>query len=315
MKISQATSLYTIGLLIGVASLGYSLPARSSINTVNITASAASPSCADWKITGVCYWLYCSWRGCRIRTSTKVHHFIPEMVVSTYNNDKQSPWVEMQFANQGAMGGGYLSHPKKRYSQLTFKNAEAIGHPGGAFLNMINTMGYSCNSQTTPYMPYFLSALDYLAWNQNMPEMFYPEAMTPGMREVGQTGDMWGNLYPRSGSVSQQHDYKASAVIAQRVADIVSRDGQLHIYKSATAKSSDGYWPPGEVIEGNEKTHKWQMLSPNMSRSCTVFPNGGVTETYSSQLSNDESYSWTLWRPYSCCKRRGQRFLGSTDWN
>ncbi|HBP1008256.1 TPA: TIGR03756 family integrating conjugative element protein, partial [Pseudomonas aeruginosa] len=24
-------------------------------------------------------------------------------------------------------------------------------------------------------------------------------------------------------------------------------------------------------------------------------------------------YAWALWRPYACCERRGQVFLGSVD--
>ncbi|HEB0595863.1 TPA: TIGR03756 family integrating conjugative element protein, partial [Pseudomonas aeruginosa] len=27
----------------------------------------------------------------------------------------------------------------------------------------------------------------------------------------------------------------------------------------------------------------------------------------------DGEYAWALWRPYSCCQRKGQIFLGSTD--
>ncbi|HCF4369869.1 TPA: TIGR03756 family integrating conjugative element protein, partial [Pseudomonas aeruginosa] len=27
----------------------------------------------------------------------------------------------------------------------------------------------------------------------------------------------------------------------------------------------------------------------------------------------DGDYAWALWRPYSCCQRKGQIFLGSTD--
>lgn len=69
-----------------------------------------------------------------------------------------------------------------------------------------------------------------------------------------------------------------------------------------------------EVKEGEAKTHKWQMLSPKMSKSCSIFPDGHLTDTYADKLSDTENYSWTLWRPYTCCKRRGQKFLGSTDW-
>lgn len=302
-----------LALVMAIPSFNSIAVEGSEINTASIMASSASPSCADYKIVGICYWLRCTFWGCSVRTSMKVHHFIPEMVISSYNNDNQSPWTEMKGINIGVKGGEYRS-PTKKYNQLTFKNAEAIGHPGGLFLNMISSMGYSCESQTTPYMPYFLSGLDFLAWRHNMPEMFYPEALTPGMREVSKNGDLWGNIYPRGGSVTQVHDYKAAAITAQRIADIISRDFQPHVYFPATSKQRAGYWPPGEVKEGNKKTHKWQMLSPKMENSCAIFPDGSPTSSYSSKLSNKNNYSWALWRPYACCKRRGQTFLGSTDW-
>ncbi|WP_315941019.1 TraU family protein [Avibacterium paragallinarum] len=49
-----------------------------------------------------------------------------------------------------------------------------------------------------------------------------------------------GNIYPRGGVVTQVDDYKASAVIAQRVADIVTRTGQLHIYQPAARTGGAG---------------------------------------------------------------------------
>ncbi|WP_442780631.1 TIGR03756 family integrating conjugative element protein [Avibacterium sp. 21-599] len=299
---------------IAVAALHF-MPTTASaeINTATIMTSGASPSCADYQTVGVCYWLYCTYWSCSVKTSVKVHHFIPEMVVSVYNHNNQNPWKEVNFMNKGVMGGQYET-PTKKYTQYTFKNGDAIGHPGGIILQMFSSYGYSCESQTTPFQPYFLSALDAIAWRSNMPEMFYPEAITPGMREVSKAGDLWGNIYPRSGSVTQTHDYKAAAVIAQRIADIVSRTGQLHVYYPATRSGGQGKWYPKEVKEGDKKTHRWQMLSPKMEQSCSVFPDGNATDSYGDKVSPTENYSWALWRPYACCKREGQVFLGNTDW-
>ncbi|HHW7474899.1 MULTISPECIES: TIGR03756 family integrating conjugative element protein [Mannheimia] len=292
----------------------YPQPARASLNTASIAASSASTSCLEYKVVGTCFWLFCTYFGCKVRTSTKIKHYLPEMVVSSYNQDGQTPWTELQALNPGVKGGEYRS-PQRQYSQLTFKNADAFGHPQGAIGQLLGNTGYYCKTQTTPFMPYFLSGLDFFAWRENMPEMFYPEALTPGMREVGRVGDSWGNIYPRSGWVTQAHDYKASATIVQRVADIVSRTAQPHIYFPAAKTGGAGEWPPGPVEEGQARTHKWQMLYPQMSNTCSVFPNGGQTDTYSSQISNQGDYAWALWRPYSCCKRRGQTFLYSIDWS
>jgi len=51
------------------------------------------------------------------------------------------------------------------------------------------------------------------------------------MREVGSqaAANMWGNVYPRSGFVTQVDDDKVGALVAQRVADIITRSGQPRI--------------------------------------------------------------------------------------
>ncbi|HFW3091578.1 TPA: TIGR03756 family integrating conjugative element protein, partial [Salmonella enterica subsp. enterica serovar Reading] len=172
--------------------------------------------------------------------------------------------------------------------------------------------GYSCKSAATPLIPYFLSTLDSLVWRTGLPEALYPEALIPGKREIGSTAgsNMWGNVYPRSGFVTQQDDYKAGAVIAQRVADIITRSGQVHVYQPLTGHRRPGYWPPAPVTENTgTKNHKWQRVTPAASKSCAVFPDtdGKVAE--------DGNYAWTLWQPYSCCKPRGQTFLYSTDFS
>ncbi|MDR2452022.1 MAG: TraU family protein, partial [Candidatus Accumulibacter sp.] len=64
----------------------------------------------------------------------------------------------------------------------------------------------------------------------------------------------------------------------------------------------------GELKEGDASTGKWQELTPTLSSTCAVFPHG---DTQVQAQRGD--YAWALWRPYACCERKGQVFLGSTD--
>lgn len=289
-----------------------------AITTPEIAASALSPDCVHYRVVGQCYWLNCTPLGCSVRTSVKVSHFRPDLVVSAYSLTGQNPWTEMSLPSPpipGIAEGGGDTNPRSanQHSKIRFKNADAIGFPAGDELAKFFTqLGYICSPSSQPFEPYFLSQMDTLAWRSGVPEMTWPEALTPGMREVSQNGDMWGNIYPRAGAISQTHDYKAAAVIAQRVADLVTRIGQPHIYTPLTASSRAGYWPPPPVIEGDSSNHRWQMLTPKKSAACSVFPDGGVTDTYADKLAENGAYAWTLWRPYKCCPRRGQTFLGST---
>ncbi|CDG16807.1 TIGR03756 family integrating conjugative element protein [Xenorhabdus doucetiae] len=298
---------------------------QAAINTAQIVASSISPSCIQWRVSGICYWLFCSWHGCTVKTSVKVTHYLPEAVVSTYHAPGGNPWSEM--ARLSSLSGGVenavtgaLSHltsgggdhmvkvAGQRRTSLRFKYADAIGHPATQLIGG-QIPGYSCRSAATPLIPYFLSTLDTLAWRTGLPESFYPEALIPGQRELGSqmAGNMWGNIYPRSGFVNQADDDKASAVVAQRVADIITRAGQPHVYQVLKGQRTDGYWPPEPVKENTgTKNHQWQRLSPQLSQSCTVFPDGEHT------AASKGNQAYALWQAYSCCQRRGQRFLGST---
>ena len=51
---------------------------------------------------------------------------------------------------------------------------------------------------------------------------------------------MWGSVYPRSGFVMQTADDRAAAVGAQRVADIITRMGESHVYREVKGVKRDG---------------------------------------------------------------------------
>ncbi|WP_430962104.1 TIGR03756 family integrating conjugative element protein [Pseudomonas putida] len=289
--------------------------ASAAISSAAILASTTSPTCLEYKVVGICYWLLCTNFGCKVKTSTKVRHYIPDAVVSAYANTGENPWTEVSStgapsASAQAGNDGTTNHNAEN-NITKFKEADVIGHPGAAvFSRFVSSFGYSCHGATTPYVPYMLSTLDSLAWRYGVPESVYPEALTPGMRDVGETqsADMWGSIYPRSGFIHQVEDFKAGAVIAQRAGDITTRSGQPHVYLPMLAQAEPGYWPAGELKEGDARTGKWQQLTPTMSPTCVVFPSPPPNVD-----AVDEAYAWALWRPYSCCERKGQTFLGSTD--
>lgn len=296
------------------AAIGFPLSAFA-LNTATIIASSASPDCLAYRVVGVCYWLYCTNFGCEVETSTKVRHYVPDAVVSSYSNTGENPWSEvrsMSSTNPSARGGGDGSPGIGHENDLAkFKNADVIGHPGGAtFSQFAGQSAYACQGAGQILMPYFLSTLDSLAWRYNIPEMVFPEALTPGVREIGSrtSANLWGAIYPRGGFLHGVDDYKCAAVIAQRAGDIITRRGQAHVYQPLLGTKQDGYWPAGPLKENDPSTGKWQELTPNQSKTCAVFPN-----TLPHVQSPRGDYAWALWRPYSCCERKGQVFLGSTD--
>lgn len=288
------------------------------ISTAEIIGSTASANCLDYQVVGVCAWLYCTPFGCSVRTSVKVKHYVPDLVVSSYNRTGGNPWSDVAALSPPitglAEGGGVMTsrHSNTR-DILRFKNVDAIGHPGAAaFTAFARGWGLVCASGTTPMRPHFLSTLDFVGWRQALVEMLYPESYVPGMRELGRAGDMWGNIFPRSGFVSQSDDYRGAALAAQRMADFVTRNGSPHVYQPLTPSSRDGWWPPGPVREGDNSTHAWQPLSPSLEMNCGTWPDRGLLASYGDRTDGSGDYVWALWRPYSCCQRRGQTLLWHT---
>ena len=233
-------------LLLGAATSTFAL------DTATIVSSALSPDCLEYRIAGICYWLYCTPFGCSVRTSVKVRHYVPDAVVSSYSNTGENPWLEvraMSMPNPTAKAGGDGTTNHDNENNLAkFKNADVIGHPAGmVFSQFASASGYTCEGAGTAFMPYLLSTLDTIAWRYNIPEAFYPEALIPGRREIGtRTGlNLWGNVYPRGGFLHQTDDHKSGAVVAQRAGDIVTRRNQIHVYQPLLANARDGYWPAG----------------------------------------------------------------------
>lgn len=286
-----------------------------ALDTGTITGAMASPDCIAYRVKGICFWLFCTIYSCSVETSVKVEHYVPDAVVSSYSNTGENPWQEvrsMSSATDEAQGGGDGTTSEDHENNLAkFKNVDVIGHPGAwLFAEMASSWDYSCPGVGEAFEPYLLSTLDSFAWRHNVPESRYLEARLPGLREIGSRRELnlWGNVYPRGGFLHQVDDYKAAAVVAQRAGDIVTREGQPHVYQPLLAEASAGYWPAGELIEGDPTTGKWQELTPTLQDRCAVFPHDqDIVQA------EQGDYSWVLWRPYACCEPNGQVFLGSVD--
>ena len=304
-----------------------------TISTTGLITSAVSafPACGRWQPTGICIYLVCSLFECHTEASVKYGHYNPDLVVSSYNsssNDRVSgnPWTEGKAVTghlstsaagpllQAVPSAGDFSHGK--HQNLTFKEGDAIGHPAASITS--SSAPPLCPTDVTAYKPYFLSGLDAIAWRWLLPEIVYPQSVTPGVREIG-SGQLytWGNVYPRGGFSTQSDDAKAAAVMAQRMADIVTRDSQPHVYVSLNQGDGDSnrhvngqtmVWSPGPITETEATNGWWQMTVPVVEQSCAVFGSNDVVALNSwgsGKIARSGSYAFTLWRPYQCCSIEG----------
>jgi len=328
-----------IGLFLAATVVLASPAGAGTLTTADIVArtGAAALSCMRWMPVGLCFWLDCGFFGCSVKVSLKVGHYHPDLVVSTYNELGGNPWLEIretlglaQEAAASGLLGALLSVPPgstgnrtegsvRQEKNLVFRETDAIGHPVGSLSSLVEGLGLLCRSQSLPFLPYFQSALDALAWRFEVPEIFYPASLIPGLREIGTWPlQAWGSVHPRTGWVTQAEEPKAAAVTAQRAGDIVTRVAQPHVYLPLTgpSTSSQRVWRPGPLIEKNHRTGTWQMLSPLAETTCSVFGAndlGPLAGWSADRVDAGGDYAWTLWRPYRCCRRRGL-FLFDIDW-
>ena len=129
----------------------------------------------------------------------------------------------------------------------------------------------------------------------------------------------WGGVYPRTGWTTQAEEPKAAAINAQRAGDIATRTRQPHVYIpiSGCASADQSVWPPGPLVEGDPATGEWQMLLPKAESSCAVFGTNDLASVSGwggGRVDPEGDYAWTLWRPYSCCKKEGELFLFDINW-
>ena len=260
--------------------------------TILQRTTSAAFSCMRWMPIGLCFWLRCGFHSCRVRSSVKIGHYNPELVVASYNKLGGNPWTEIRStlgAAQHAAATGVLGRllrfpidsganrtestaSAREHRNLIFRETDAIGHPLSTFSRL--SFGVICHAQAAPFVPYYQSSIDALAWRSALPEILYPASLVPGLREIGAWPlQSWGSVFPRNGWTTQSEEPKAAAITAQRVGDIVTRRGQPHLYLplSGPNSGSQRVWPPGPLLENNPRTGTWQMLSPQADTSCGVF--------------------------------------------
>ena len=127
--------------------------ANAQTNTMGVVSAtlASAPSCISYRVTGVCFFLRCTPFGCTVETSIRVSHYMPDVVVSTFNDQYIHPWRDVGGAVStigDRIGSAMLSTPldasgntgeakQSTAEPTTNKNADAIGNP----VVLVNNVG------------------------------------------------------------------------------------------------------------------------------------------------------------------------------
>ncbi len=251
---------------------GVSPLAAETFTSSDIIQRSLKHSCLDWKVVGVCLWLHCKYGSCRVNTTPRVRHYLPDLVFMAYDHTGEPPWQEFGAVLSGRgtlfkqfQGGSFPGTDVRDGHSLRFKEVDAVGHPA-PFVRNVFGVQYLCRSQSKALFPYFISALDHVEWRGGL-EAFRPESVTPGSREIGHwPRNTWGSVFPRAGFVMQAEDPKAAAVAVQRAADIVTQTNQARVYVpfaySGMREVTHGNSAAGDCASCERSGGKWQAQGP-----------------------------------------------------
>ena len=181
-------------------------PARSpalDISTSEIAALSLSPGCLDYGIAGTCFFLVCELFECHIETTSRISHYLPDAVVSSYQRTGENPWAEM--AGSGAGGAGVVvvssgppltvlvdgGHQREgtrieAHENVRFKEVDVIGNPiASAEAAAAFGVEFLCKSEAQSFSPYFVSTLDAIGWRLGVTELIYPRPSSRASARLG----------------------------------------------------------------------------------------------------------------------------------
>lgn len=313
-------SIYLTMIIFLVLLSKYSVAAVDKIDALTVIDNTMEcVDCPDWHPVGICFWLKCSLFSCDVEESPKIHENLPDLLISTYTTT-QSPIDITDGIND--VNNANLTNkdesPSELETYIDYKHAEVFTNPTVAVFNAMHDADdeYFCKSGVDiPYFPHFLSSQDP---NWDDPDI---EAMlgalfglisTPRIRTNWPLG-YWATVYPRCGWGSHPYDAINAAVAAHRAAAIATSDFAPHIYLRPGTDCGNRCWQPQPVRENDSNNHQFQMVFPVKETSGMVM-GGEATWANGKNKKSEEGYAWTLWRPYECCKKKGQSFLFSIDW-
>lgn len=318
MKSLRICLLLSVLTSVSVSALVDGFPNVSTLEIVEKTLSCTD--CADWQLEGICHWLDCGWTGCSVKSSLKVSHYIPDMVVAAYTTS--SAWAETRFLTDTPPAAMVQSNNKSfENTPVDFKFVDVFSNPTLAVWNeVLNEADFFCRSALPSVpLPLFLSDTDP-AWRSPRIERLYPQALI-GLPKIkthnhlpGLLEGYWAPEYPRCAWGAHPYDAINAAVAAHRATHIVTRKNQPHVYSTVIMKRQCGKgvkcWPPDPVSADNDKDNRFQMLYPVHQTDAKAF--GGAATWANGKSNQYETYLWTLWRHYTCCKDRG-RFIDDTE--
>ena len=301
-----------------------------SVNTIKIAIAGEKHfrKYSNWHIIGFCTWIQHHWYGPTVSTTTEISEYIPDLVVTVYNDYSDNPWtlanrtldpfahklsskvVKELTGSELTDGNFQATNQRMGSNSVATKSVDVVGSP----INMIRIPKASLRRDTMTLKPYFHSDLDVISDRTGIAEAIRSETWNPFSHYIGSSfANHWGYEFPRSMTVDNNNDYKASVIIAQHAADIVTNKNRLHVTRS-TSNSCGEKCTVANVIDNDSDHDKWQEVYPHdhlvhlgQSDQSSVKP-----IRQSDIQAGHGNYVFLVWRHYrGCVQGRGHVIYNS----
>ena len=285
-----------------------------------------------YKPKGLCFWMTWTHLGPVYTQTPIIDMHQPDLLVMVYNQKGDNPyWEASHILDQaawqagnavmrqaythatGPMTNGKIPLSSSNHSGLALisKYVDVIGSPSISRYISVAVLP----SNTTPLAPYYLSMLDKAAGDAG--EALRTEDVDMVGHIIGQDFlHKWGYEFPRVMTVANPNDFKASLILAQRAADLVTNQHVSHVVTRGTSNRCGQHCGVANVIEETDDSHEiWQEIYPN---NHYVHPGqaGGVPGAdlgIEDERAGNGNYVFVVWRHYKGCRDGGQNLLTATS--
>lgn len=271
----------------------------------------------DFKIIGECQWFE---KKTGITVSTQeLDEYLPDLIVSVYNAAGDNPWLEpatlidpesdalgssLMYAMTGyTMETGHTSSQQgtAHADSVVMKEVDVIGNPSTLFRVPFETL----DVDTNPFELYYQSSQDFMADRVYSIESFNPKSFNMLDYYIGTANNHWGYEYPRSMTVNNSNDYKASVMIALHAVDIVTNNNSGHTVLSTLDSCGDNCAVANVIEEISNNHEKWQEVYPNDRLISLGESDALSTKTLGldDTTAGNGNYVFVIWRHYRGCQQ------------
>lgn len=261
---------------------------------------------SKFRIIGTCWWYH----GWVVSSTLEEEYWYPDFIVTVANNKDSNPYFEVSKLDDLYYKAGSKEAQTLGLNSLGIDMGEGqVSNTGeanqgiGMISRVVNVYGmlnlgglglFQLNQDTQPLTPYYNSYID-TGGRYGVAELLKYQSYNIFGNAVGTSFlSKWDYEFPRSMDVQNDNRYIASALAAQRAADIVSNISPMHTY-TPVANSCGQNCAVTNVIEQNPDAPQSSLGSD-------------------AEKAGNGNYVFVVWRHYKGCVQSAGKLFFYTEY-